>query len=146
MTRKSCAPVLVLVSIVTGCGTNPAAPTPVTSITPQQAAPAAPLATLVIQEFSVTEWYDRSQGRYHYWHGCLTAPAVAGHPPDLGERTSLTLHSYVTNTDQTFASLRDLERDAFYARIWGGLHFRTAMVDAYSIGHTAADQVLRKLR
>lgn len=79
-------------------------------------------------------------------HGCLTAPAVQAIRRTLGERTSLTLHSYVTNTDQTFASLRDLERDAFYARIWGGLHFRTAMVDAYSIGHTAADQVLRKLR
>ncbi|HEY5877371.1 MAG TPA: hypothetical protein VIU11_00580 [Nakamurella sp.] len=64
----------------------------------------------------------------------------------LGERTSLTLHSYVTNTDQTFRSLRDLEHDAFYARIWGSLHFRTAMDDAYTIGQEAADQVLRRLR
>jgi hypothetical protein len=79
-------------------------------------------------------------------HGCLTAPAVQAIRRTLGERTSLTLHSYVTNTDQDFASLRELEHDAFYARIWGGLHFRTAMRDAYDIGHTAADQVLLKLR
>ena len=79
-------------------------------------------------------------------HGCLTAPAVQAIRRTLGERSSLTLHSYVTNTDQTFPSLRAVEQDAFYARIWGGLHFRTAMNDAYSIGHAAADQVLLKLR
>lgn len=78
-------------------------------------------------------------------HGCLTAPAVQAIRRTLGERTSLTLHSSITNTDQTFATLRDLEHDAFYARIWGGLHFRTAMKDAYRIGHTAADQVLLEL-
>lgn len=79
-------------------------------------------------------------------HGCLTAPAVQAIRRTLGERTSLTLHSYVTNTDQEFTSLRELEHDAFHARIWGGLHFRTAMDDAYAIGHTAADQVMRRLR
>lgn len=79
-------------------------------------------------------------------HGCLTAPAVQAIRRTLGERTPLTLHSYVTNTERTFANLRDLEHDAFYARIWGGLHFRTAMDDAYAIGHAAADQVLRRLR
>jgi hypothetical protein len=71
MTRTSCAIVLVVMSIGTGCGTSPAVPTAATSIPPQTTSPAAPLAaplaTLVIREFSVTEWYDRSQGRYHYW-------------------------------------------------------------------------------
>ena len=65
----------------------------------------------------------------------------AGHPADLGRANVAD-----PNTDQTFRSLRDLEHDAFYARIWGGLHFRTAMDDAYAIGHEAADQVLRRLR
>ena len=87
MTRKSCAAVLVLVSIVTGCGTNPAAPTPATSITPQLAAQAAPLATVVIREFSVTEWYDRSQGRYHYWPK-LTVAETSG--VSLASITSIT--------------------------------------------------------
>ena len=35
---------------------------------------------------------------------------------------------------------------AFMARIWGGLHFRDAMEDAYSIGHRMADRVLVRLR
>ena len=38
-----------------------------------------------------------------------------------------------------------LSRDAFNARIWGGLHFRTAMVDAYRIGHITARRVLKAL-
>lgn len=81
-------------------------------------------------------------------HGCLTAPAVQIVRRTLGETTSLTLHSYSapTNKDWTFPNLSDIEDKAFSARIWGGLHFRTAMVDAYDIGHQTADQVWRRLR
>ncbi len=78
-------------------------------------------------------------------HGCLTSPAVEVIRRTLGERTALTLHSYVTGTDRTFPSLRVLEDQAFQARIWSGLHFRTAMHDAYAIGHEAADRVLLRL-
>jgi hypothetical protein len=42
---------------------------------------------------------------------------------------------------RSFASLTDLEHEAFMSRIWGGIHFRNAMEDAYVIGHTVADQV-----
>lgn len=78
-------------------------------------------------------------------HGCLTAPAVQAIRRTLGERTPLTLHSSVTSTDRTYRTLRAIEDDAFHARIWGGLHFRTAMNDAYAIGHAAADQVMARL-
>lgn len=78
-------------------------------------------------------------------HGCLTSPAVQAIRRTLGDRTALTLHSYVTGDDRTFPTLRNLEDQAFRARIWSGLHFRTAMQDAYAIGHQAADQVLRRL-
>ena len=46
---------------------------------------------------------------------------------------------------RTYPRLRDLENDAFHARIWSGLHFRTAMVDAYHIGHVTARRVMRAL-
>ena len=42
-------------------------------------------------------------------------------------------------------TLSAIEHDAFHARIWGGLHFRTAMEDAYAIGHEAANEILGKL-
>lgn len=79
-------------------------------------------------------------------HGCLTAPAVEAIRQTLGEDTPLTLHSYITGADRDYQNLTLIEYDAFHARIWGGLHFRDAMEDAYFIGHQAADQVLRKLR
>lgn len=79
-------------------------------------------------------------------HGCLTAPAIQTIRATLGERTSLTLHNTQLNTDRTYSDLRSIEQDAFMARIWGGLHFRDAMEDAYSIGHRAADRALEKLR
>ena len=87
-----------------------------------------------------------SYSDYVSGHGCLTSPAVQTIRRTLGENTSLTLHSYTTLADRTYANLSDIEHDAFHARIWGGLHFRTAMDDAYAIGHEAANQVLRKLR
>ena len=78
-------------------------------------------------------------------HGCLTSPTVQVIRRTLGERTPLRLHSYNTNADRIYRTLGAIEHDAFHARIWGGLHFRTAMEDAYAIGHTAADRVLYRL-
>jgi hypothetical protein len=75
-------------------------------------------------------------------HGCLTAPAVETIRQTLGEDTELTLHSIPLNRDIRYPSLSAIERDAFHARIWGGLHFRDAMEDAYSIGHRTADRAL----
>ena len=66
----------------------------------------------------------------------------AGAPNDAG----LVMYSNVTDTVRTYPTLREIEHDAFHARIWGGLHFRTAMEDAYAIGHTAADKILRRRR
>jgi len=79
-------------------------------------------------------------------HGCLTAPAVQIVRRTLGENTRLTLHSDSSNTDWKFKNLSDIEDKAFHARIWGGLHFRTAMEDAYYIGHQTANRVIFKIR
>ena len=79
-------------------------------------------------------------------HGCLTSPAVQIVRRTLGENTPLTLYSSVSKTDWKFNNLSDIEDNAFHARIWGGLHFRTAMEDAYYIGHQTANRVLLKIR
>jgi hypothetical protein len=75
-------------------------------------------------------------------HGCLTAPAVEVIRKTLGESTPLELISVNTPTHRTYPKLRGLEQEAFHARIWSGLHFRTAMVDAYHIGHVTARRVM----
>lgn len=49
----------------------------------------------------------------------------------------------VPPTPRTYDTLAALEHDAFMSRIWGGIHFRDAMDDAYLIGHTVARQACR---
>ena len=43
-----------------------------------------------------------------------------------------------TGVPRTYGSLTAMEHDAFLSRIYGGIHFRDAMEDAYLIGHTVA--------
>jgi hypothetical protein len=76
---------------------------------------------------------------YPSGHGTLTgafAQTVRCHLGDI----PLTLTGGGGNV-RTYGSLADLEHEAFMSRIWGGIHFRDAMDDAYLIGHTVADQV-----
>lgn len=75
---------------------------------------------------------------YTSGHGTLTgafAETVRCHLGDI----PLTLIG--AGDPRTYASLTALEHDAFMSRIWGGIHFRDAMEDAYLIGHTVARQV-----
>jgi hypothetical protein len=72
---------------------------------------------------------------YPSGHGTLTgafAETVRCHLGDI----PLTLNG--AGAPRTYASLATLEDDAFMSRIWGGIHFRDAMDDAYLIGHTVA--------
>ena len=69
-------------------------------------------------------------------HGTLTgafAETVRCHLGDI----PLTLTGGGGGT-RTYATLAAMEHDAFMSRIWGGIHFRDAMEDAYLIGHTVA--------
>jgi len=77
-------------------------------------------------------------------HGCATSAAVEVIRQTLGERTKLWL-THPTLPSRSYKRLSAWEDDAFNARIWGGLHFRTAMVDAYRIGHITARRVLKAL-
>ena len=62
----------------------------------------------------------------------------------LGDDTRLVLKA--GGLERPYDTLTALEHDAFNARIWGGLHFRDAMVDGYYLGHTTAQRVLRVVR
>jgi hypothetical protein len=78
-------------------------------------------------------------------HAALTGPVAEVVRRMLGDHTTLVLHSFLTGEDRTYTSIRSIERDAFNARIWSGLHFRRAMVDGYAIAHRTADRVLDRL-
>ena len=44
--------------------------------------------------------------------------------------------------DRTFATVQDLEDEVGNARIWGGIHYRTAVDDGIAIGRRVVDHVL----
>ena len=68
-------------------------------------------------------------------HGTLTAAFAETVRCHLGD-ISLTING--AGPPRTYSSLAAVEQDAFMSRIWGGIHFRDAMDDAYLIGHTVA--------
>jgi len=81
-------------------------------------------------------------------HGCLTGPATETIRRNLGEGTALrlvTTDASATVKEREYTNLSDIETDALNSRIWGGLHFRDAMEDAYDVGRETARQVNRKL-
>lgn len=75
---------------------------------------------------------------YPSGHGAVTgsfAEAVRCH---LGE-IPLTING--AGGTRTYPSLAAMEQDAFMSRIWGGIHFRDGMDDAYAMAHTIAQGV-----
>lgn len=78
-------------------------------------------------------------------HAGLTGPMAQVIRRLLGNDTPLVLHSYNTGTDRAYATISAIEADAKESRIWGGLHFRRAMDDGYSIAHRTANAVLARL-
>ena len=66
----------------------------------------------------------------------------------FGEATPLHLVSTNPNAlvkERDYDYLSDIETDALNSRIWGGLHFRDAMEDAYDIGRETARRVMHQL-
>ena len=78
-------------------------------------------------------------------HACVVAAFTATVGPVIGDRVALKLPSLNTNPGRTYRTLRDLEHDAFMARIWLGIHFRDAMEDGYRLGHVVGTQVRSEL-
>ncbi|TRW47243.1 vanadium-dependent haloperoxidase [Georgenia yuyongxinii] len=92
------------------------------------------------------------------WESLVPAPPypdyTSGHATIIGAATEtvaevfgrkhvvLNVPSLTDGVDgRSYASLRALDREGMDARIWLGLHFRTAMEDANATGHRVADWV-----
>jgi hypothetical protein len=80
---------------------------------------------------------------YTSGHGSATSPFAQVLRRTLGDHTTLVLKAGALT--RTYTSLSALEHDALNARIWGGLHFRTAMEDTYDLGHRTANRVMRAI-
>lgn len=68
---------------------------------------------------------------YPSGHACLTAAVTESLHRYFGtERVEVVLTSPVTGTTRTYDTLDELGEDVENARVWGGLHFRTTMVQS----------------
>ena len=76
-------------------------------------------------------------------HSCLTPAGGRVVAEFLGrERIDFTVPSLTGLGDRRFNTARDLQDEVGNARIWGGIHFRTAVEDGIEIGKRTARQVL----
>ena len=76
---------------------------------------------------------------YASGHACITGAATNVFGYLFGQRSiDMYIASSVTNEVRHFDSVKALDAETQNARIWLGLHFRTAMNDGSRIGHAAS--------
>ena len=81
---------------------------------------------------------------YPSGHACLTGATSNSLAHLFGARhINLALSSAVTGTTRQYRTAQDLDRDTMNARIWLGIHFRTAMTDGNQLGHRVSHWALR---
>lgn len=80
---------------------------------------------------------------YNSGHGSITSAFAEVVRREFGEDTPLVLRNALG--ERSYSTLSALEHDALNSRIWGGLHFRDAMDDAYHTGHETARQVISSI-
>jgi hypothetical protein len=93
------------------------------------------------------------------WTSLIPAPAypdyTSGHACATGSASEVFSHLFGADTldivvpstvegrpDRPFASADAFDEETMNARIWLGIHFRTAMTDGNALGHTVADHVI----
>lgn len=76
-------------------------------------------------------------------HSCITPAGGRALARFLGtRRIGLTIPSLTGLGDRHYATLKDLESEVKLARIWGGIHFRSAVDDGATIARRTARYVL----
>jgi len=76
-------------------------------------------------------------------HSCITPAGGAALAEFLGtRRIDLTVPSLTGLGDRHFDTVRELAKEVGNARIWGGIHFRTAVEDGIVIARKTAHEVL----
>lgn len=77
-------------------------------------------------------------------HSCVTPPVGLVIARFLHtDRINMTVPSLTGLGDRHFATVGQLEREVGNARVWGGIHFRSAVEDGSRLGYRVAREVLR---
>ena len=86
---------------------------------------------------------DPNHPDYPSAHSCLTPASAIAIARFLGtNRIDFTVPSLTGLGDRHFATVGQLTREVSNARVWGGIHFRTAVKDGIGIGRQTAREVL----
>jgi hypothetical protein len=81
---------------------------------------------------------------YPSGHACLTGATANGLSSLLGaQNIDLVVSSAVTGTTRHYLTEDTLNQDTMNARVWLGIHFRTAVVDGNRLGHQVSRWALR---
>jgi hypothetical protein len=76
-------------------------------------------------------------------HSCITPAGTQAMAEFLGtDEIELTIPSVTGLGDRHYRTVDDLELEIANARVWGGIHFRSAVADGLKIAHRVARQVL----
>jgi hypothetical protein len=82
---------------------------------------------------------------YPSGHACLSGATINTFSYLFGKRSlDVNVPSLSTAATRHYDSAKALDKETMNARIWLGLHFRTAMTDGNRLGHKASDWVLRR--
>jgi len=78
-------------------------------------------------------------------HGCVTG-AVANTLKNYFNtpNVSVIVSSTVTNTTHSFSSVRDLENEVEFARIYAGFHYHHSLVQGFDLGRKVSQQAARE--
>ena len=75
-------------------------------------------------------------------HGCATGAIAATLENFFGTpNVKFSVNSAVTHTTHTYNNVRQLEAEAYWARIYAGFHFRHSLDEGFKLGHLVAKQL-----
>src|SRR6266542_3885921 len=76
-------------------------------------------------------------------HGCFTTAMTETLAAFFGtDKVALAVSSTVTGTTRYYDRFKDLAKEVYDARVWGGLHFRNSMMEGAWIGKKVARHVV----
>jgi hypothetical protein len=77
-------------------------------------------------------------------HGCIAGAMREVLRREVGRKVSFSFDSLVTSTSHPYTSIDDMADDLREARLWGGMHFRTALEDGTALGRQTTRFILKK--
>jgi hypothetical protein len=78
-------------------------------------------------------------------HGCATGAIAHTLQNFFGTPyINFSVFSAATQTTRTYRTVRQLESDAFMARIYAGFHYRHSLKEGFKLGHRVAERLNRK--